>query len=856
MSHDLWTGLQAHLLEARKLLVLLSPEAARSEWVRKEVETFVAHFGVDRLGLALTAGKTRLTDTETQISERDNALPEWLERAFETRELEPLIVDLRQFGSVVGRVSVRGNWDNALSSIVSFVTDRPKDEILALHTQRLRRLISYFGALSLALLIATILAFVSLEEAREQALRQQLELSAIGVAELASSPDAQRAIERSVADVVRARQHLGEVPQSTQVALWRAVRYAREIAAWPVAGQQIYALAPFKADEAIIALERDGTISRYGSNGSYSTLVDGNEENAQLSFLPSLEAVWRRVGDSWEVYSLSGEKLLSADMVPSDWLIRDVSRTAGRVLWQDTEAALYVAPIERPTDVRRVATSDRIPEIEEAFLVSAGRHVLIIANYGSAYLFDVETNELVAENELLYPFDVWRSHPSQTEFVAARGETIVTLDEHLQETARRYFPMVENALDSSAASVRVAVNWDSRRILLWRENESRESLLLDFNLNSIGAEFRTHNAPAISAVPDEDGFVAAGYVQRKFSKLTANEDWISHIETPADASVEAMVFCPEQEKLLVGLSNGQLLSLPESDDDPDPDIFQISDAKIDGLACDGQRGWIARTVDGSVHYKSQSEDLLSHQGAEGFFRWSASNGSLAIATNVSAGVINIDRLSRVGGAPGEEDLTLQRGEVCILTDVELSRDARLLAIASQDCEDDSRGMLLRLFDVRGTDVTHRNDFSLGDVSFVTDMKFSQDDKTIYVAGQLDQLVAVDVETGVRWRDTRTLTPMLWSLAVHQDGYIIGGGFWGDLSIWAADGTVLDRRILPRANGSLAIATAAPFGWYGATSQGELARYELSVDGLLRIACERLRGFHGGGAGDVGAEPGC
>lgn len=62
MSHDLWTGLQAHLLESRKLLVLLSPKAARSEWVRKEVETFVTHFGVDRLGLALTAGKTRLDE--------------------------------------------------------------------------------------------------------------------------------------------------------------------------------------------------------------------------------------------------------------------------------------------------------------------------------------------------------------------------------------------------------------------------------------------------------------------------------------------------------------------------------------------------------------------------------------------------------------------------------------------------------------------------------------------------------------------------------------------------------------------------------------------------------------------------
>ncbi|MGE5635942.1 MAG: toll/interleukin-1 receptor domain-containing protein, partial [Nocardioidaceae bacterium] len=78
----LWKSIREALLGARHLILLASPEAARSEWVARELETWTERHGSERLLLVLTGGELAWkADGEIDWTGTD-ALPPASERAF------------------------------------------------------------------------------------------------------------------------------------------------------------------------------------------------------------------------------------------------------------------------------------------------------------------------------------------------------------------------------------------------------------------------------------------------------------------------------------------------------------------------------------------------------------------------------------------------------------------------------------------------------------------------------------------------------------------------------------------------------------------------------------------------------
>ena len=145
-SEDLSASVRAALAASDVLVVLCSPEARASSWVRREIELF-REIGPDRPILAAIVR-----------GEPDEALPEAL---LEGRE--PLAADLRKQGD--GRRL-------GFLKIVAGIADVPLDTLVQRHAQRkVRRVTAVTLAttvVALAMAVMTVIALQSRDEARRQ----------------------------------------------------------------------------------------------------------------------------------------------------------------------------------------------------------------------------------------------------------------------------------------------------------------------------------------------------------------------------------------------------------------------------------------------------------------------------------------------------------------------------------------------------------------------------------------------------------------------------------------------------------------------------------------------------------------
>src|SRR5438477_7691112 len=92
-SPELWSDIEKALDDSEYLLLVASPEAARSEWVAKEVAQWHRLRGPDRMILVLAEGEIVWDAVTSDFDfQKTTALPRTTSKVF--RE-EPLYVDLR-----------------------------------------------------------------------------------------------------------------------------------------------------------------------------------------------------------------------------------------------------------------------------------------------------------------------------------------------------------------------------------------------------------------------------------------------------------------------------------------------------------------------------------------------------------------------------------------------------------------------------------------------------------------------------------------------------------------------------------------------------------------------------------------
>jgi WD40 repeat protein len=229
---DLWAGIERAIGESEWFLLMASPGAAQSDWVRREITTFLQRNQSDRVLLVLTDGEVTWDSASIDFDwQRTNAFPNLGWRVFQA---EPLHLDLRSArrGS---QLSLRDPaFHDAIADLSSTLRDIDKDELVGRDVQehRKRRLFLRAGVSALILLTLGLgLATSSAIRERNVALQRLVQsYVATGVRSmddgnlLASLPWLVEALRMERGDSARRRLHrvrlaavLRKCPELTQV---------------------------------------------------------------------------------------------------------------------------------------------------------------------------------------------------------------------------------------------------------------------------------------------------------------------------------------------------------------------------------------------------------------------------------------------------------------------------------------------------------------------------------------------------------------------------------------------------------------------------------------------------------------
>jgi WD40 repeat protein len=166
----LWSSIQSALDESEYFVLLASPEAARSEWVNKEIQHWVATKSPDRILPVVTNGEWRWDRARGDFAEDASAVPAALRGVLAE---EPLYLDLR-WARDAGQLTLRDpRFRDAVAQLAAPMHGMSKDELEGEDVQqhrRARRLWSggVVGLTVLALLAAAtgVIAVRNAHEAR------------------------------------------------------------------------------------------------------------------------------------------------------------------------------------------------------------------------------------------------------------------------------------------------------------------------------------------------------------------------------------------------------------------------------------------------------------------------------------------------------------------------------------------------------------------------------------------------------------------------------------------------------------------------------------------------------------------
>jgi hypothetical protein len=154
---DLLKEILSAVADSRFFLLLASPEAARSDWINKEVAQHLQGRSPRRMAIVQTAGALPWTHGSggQVLDMEDCAITPELSGQFAAHQQEPLIVDLRPF-----RDSSRWSrvWSSeylrCVATLAAAILERDKDELYGMHLTRQRQ--------SLFILVLTLIVVLGL----------------------------------------------------------------------------------------------------------------------------------------------------------------------------------------------------------------------------------------------------------------------------------------------------------------------------------------------------------------------------------------------------------------------------------------------------------------------------------------------------------------------------------------------------------------------------------------------------------------------------------------------------------------------------------------------------------------------
>jgi WD40 repeat protein len=155
---DLWGRIVDGLNRSRYLIVTLSPQAAQSLWVNKEVSYWLEHRGGERLLLVLADGKLIWDEANARFDPQasDAALSVLTEP--ESLPVEPLYIDISEDAPWDHRAPA---FRDKITALAAPIHDKPKDQLASDDLREQRRFRRLLAAATTGLAVLTVVAVVA-----------------------------------------------------------------------------------------------------------------------------------------------------------------------------------------------------------------------------------------------------------------------------------------------------------------------------------------------------------------------------------------------------------------------------------------------------------------------------------------------------------------------------------------------------------------------------------------------------------------------------------------------------------------------------------------------------------------------
>lgn len=255
-SPELWGSIESALRDSRWLILLASPEAARSAWVDREVAWWLANKSADRILVVTTSGRLRW-DKQAGDWAEGAPVPPSLRGAFRA---EPLWADLTSVRA--GRHRVRLS-DEDLASVAAPLRGVDRDTLIGEHLRQHRRtmrvvrsVIATLTALLLFAVAATVVAVGQRDEARTEArIATARELAALSGSMVGSNLD--------IAQLLAVAAYQTDRDPQTEGALVQAAAASPQLVHFLQAGSAVTALASSADGTTVVVGTTDGDLMAF-----------------------------------------------------------------------------------------------------------------------------------------------------------------------------------------------------------------------------------------------------------------------------------------------------------------------------------------------------------------------------------------------------------------------------------------------------------------------------------------------------------------------------------------------------------------------------------------------------------------
>lgn len=257
---DLWSSIEKALASSAWLVLMASPQAARSPWVDREVAWWLANKSPQRLLVVLTDGELTWDEDPGYLDGAPVALPPALRGVFVK---EPRWVDLRWVHDVDQVDQSNPRLRECVADVAAAVREVPKDVLVGEHIRQHRRTmrlaragVTTLAVLLVAALVAAVVAVGQRNRAVEQArIATARQLAAAAVANLGTRLD--------LAQLLAVEAYRTDRNAETRAALLQAVTASPALVRYWHGDAPVTALASSADGSTIVAGTSNGTVTRW-----------------------------------------------------------------------------------------------------------------------------------------------------------------------------------------------------------------------------------------------------------------------------------------------------------------------------------------------------------------------------------------------------------------------------------------------------------------------------------------------------------------------------------------------------------------------------------------------------------------